>query len=503
MRAVSSALVLAANGQLIPGLGLLPQSIQNTVINTVKSTVESVAGVSTEDYVSDEALLTILTDSKTTDPLSWDAEFLTPLVENVPNGDNIIAYTEIAQGFAEDGIDALASVGITSPADLSSETMASALSVIVDSNPQFEEVLMSTFNGDGSFTSVDEILVDLTAGFDDVKDNYGPTLEDPANWSAETFTNIMTDYVASSAIASSVVTTEMINSAATYADTGLTMATDAGLADLSSENLLAELTAPLEVCYGTLDAAQSLGVETLKGILKFDAGKFMESLSKLIGDGVQCYEAYSALTAGETPANPGLVDQILEYVPYPFMALEKYYKVSDLAEDLSISYKHLIADTKGYFMVYGSITEESYIEYARFISRAIQDNLYPKFSSVMDVTRITYNTLLEDIPVVENYQLSELDMQKYLVIANNHLTYLVDGLTTLDKMGFGQVEKIICKNVNKSADTQPDTAVKQPETTTSSTTTTTGKKYEPFTDLVSDISHLDQNDPLIDLLDNL
>ena len=128
MRAVSSALgqsllskaktqnlVLVTNGQLIPGLGLLPQSIQNTVVNTVKSTVESVAGVSTEDFVSDEALLTILTDPKTTDPLSWDAEFLTPLVENVPNGDNIIAYTEIAQSFAEDGIDALASVGITSP----------------------------------------------------------------------------------------------------------------------------------------------------------------------------------------------------------------------------------------------------------------------------------------------------------------------------------------------------------------------------------------------------
>ena len=107
------------------------------------------------------------------------------------------------------------------------------------------------------------------------------------------------------------------------------MATDAGLADLSSENLLAELTAPLEVCFGTVQAAKSLGkriqlakllydflgIETLKGLLKFDAGKFMENLSKLIGDGVQCYEAYSALTAGEsngeTPVEPGLVDQIL------------------------------------------------------------------------------------------------------------------------------------------------------------------------------------------------
>ena len=62
-------------------------------------------------------------------------------------------------------------------------------------------------------------------------------------------------------------------------------------------------------------SSEFLGIETLKGILKFDAGKFMESLSKLIGDGVQCYEAYSALTAGEstgeTPAEPGLVDQIL------------------------------------------------------------------------------------------------------------------------------------------------------------------------------------------------
>ena len=58
-----------------------------------------------------------------------------------------------------------------------------------------------------------------------------------------------------------------------------------------------------------------------------------------------------------------------------------------------------------------------------------KDNLYPKLSNVIDETRVTYNTLLEDIPVVENYQLSELDMQKYLVIANNHLSYLVDGLT--------------------------------------------------------------------------
>ena len=70
-------------------------------------------------------------------------------------------------------------------------------------------------------------------------------------------------------------------------------------------------------------------------------------------------------------------------------------------------------------------------------------------------------------------------------------------------MGFGQVEKIIRNNLNKSSGTQSDSAVNQPVTTPSTEATTTGKKYEPFTDLVSDISRLDQNDPLIDLLDNL
>ena len=94
---IYNIVVLCANGQLIPGFGLLPSSIQNTVVSTVKNKVQSATGIDTTTYVSDDVLVSILSDPKTTDPMSWDAEFLTPIVANVPNGDQIVAYTELAQ----------------------------------------------------------------------------------------------------------------------------------------------------------------------------------------------------------------------------------------------------------------------------------------------------------------------------------------------------------------------------------------------------------------------
>ena len=189
--------------------------------------------------------------------------------------------------------------------------MAAALSVVVESNPALESVLMDTFNADGSFASVDDVLSNLTAGFDVVKTNYASELADPTTWDATTLTNIMSDFVASSSIADNFVSDEMIQLAAGYADQGLTMAADSGLADLSSDDLLADLMAPLEVCTGTLQAAQTLGIQTLRGIFDFDAGEFMESLAKLIGDGAQCYEAYKTLTAEEGASDTTVIDQVL------------------------------------------------------------------------------------------------------------------------------------------------------------------------------------------------
>ena len=92
--------------------------------------------------------------------------------------------------------------------------------------------------------------------------------------------------------------------------------------------------------------------------------------------------------------------------------------------------------------------------------------MYPKLSHVIDETRITYNTLLEDIPVVENYQLRELDMQKYLVIANNHITYLVDVLTVGKNLGknlllFSKI-KVTKSEVKTEPQLEPVSAVLKP-----------------------------------------
>jgi len=474
MRTLNGALVLgAANGQLIPGFGILPASIQNTVLNTVKSTVESVTGVDTTEFVSDDALISILSDPKTTDPMSWDEEFLTPLVENVENGAEIIAYTQMAQGLAEEGAVALAEVGITSPADLNSESMAAALGVIVESDPAFEQVLMDTFNADGSFSSIDDVLTDLTAGFDDVMETYADDLADPTTWSADTFTNIMTDFVASSTIAGDYITPDMINQAATYADQGLTAASDAGLADLSSGNLLAELMAPLEVCTGTLDAARTLGIQTLRGILDFDAAKFMESLAKLIGDGAQCYEAYKSLTSEDGAADPTIIDQVLEYAPYPFMAIEKYYKLTDSIETIQVDYRHLVIDINALFYVYAPLLETSYVQFGRSVSRGLSDNIWPKVGQFAEEGRTLYNTALEDIPVLENYQMNQLVMKHYLNVVHNHWGYVVDGFQALDSMGLDQIEQILRKSQSKK--TTPTTTDKPNEPTESNDSTTETK----------------------------
>jgi len=479
MRTLNGVLVLgAANGQLIPGFGILPASIQNTVLNTVKNTVQSATGIDTTAFVSDEALISILSDPKTTDPMSWDEEFLTPLVENVENGAELIAYTQMAQGIAEEGAVALAAVGITSPADLNSATMAQALGVIVESDPAFEQVLMDTFNADGSFDSIDDVLSDLTAGFDDVVENYADELADPTQWDAIMLSNIMTQFVESSTIAGDYISADMITQAADYAEQGLTMADEAGLADLNSDNLLADLMAPLEVCTGTLDAARTLGIQTLRGILDFDAAKFMESLAKLIGDGAQCYEAYKSLTA-DGATEETIVDQVLEYAPYPFMAIEKYYKLSDSYETIQVDYRHLVIDINALFYVYAPLMETSYVQYGRSVSRGISDNIWPKVGQFVEEGRMLYNTVLEDIPVLENYQLNQVILKQYLNVAHNHWGYVVDGFQALDKMGIDQIEQMVRKS-KKTPSTTPATKPKpdqtKPNGATESTDTPTDTK---------------------------
>jgi len=202
----------------------------------------------------------------------------------------------------------------------------------------------------------------------------------------------------------------------------------------------------------------------------------MESLAKLIGDGAQCYEAYKTLTAEEGASDTTLIDQVLAYAPYPFMAIEKYYKLSDSYEILQVDYRHLAIDINGFFYVYEPLMQKSYIQYARSVSRGLADNIWPKVGGFAEEMRLFYNIMLEDIPVAENYQLSQLELKNILNVAYNHWGFVIDGITALDQMGIDQIEQILRKSKNMPTTT---TTTSKPFTTSLIDTTNDKRGFWP------------------------
>ena len=163
--------------------------------------------------------------------------------------------------------------------------------------------------------------------------------------------------------------------------------------------------------------------------------------------------------------------------------------------------------------------ETSYVQYGRSVSRGISDNVWPKVGQFVEEGRMLYNTVLEDIPVLESYQLNQVILKQYLNVAHNHWGYVVDGfqvrfrvryvkiiqlIKALDKMGIDQIEQMVRKS-KKTPSTTPATKPKpdhtKPNGATESTDTPT---YDDFSSnmsgLVSDISSLAENDILVEII---
>ena len=73
--------------------------------------------------------------------------------------------------------------------------------------------------------------------------------------------------------------------------------------------------------------------------------------------------------------------------------------------------------------------QKSYVQYARSVSRGLADNIWPKVGGFAEEMRLFYNIMLEDIPVAENYQLSQLELKNVLNNAYNHWGFVIDGIT--------------------------------------------------------------------------
>merc|ERR1711931_259128 len=106
--------------------------------------------------------------------------------------------------------------------------------------------------------------------------------------------------------------------------------------------------------------------------------------------------------------------------------------------------------------------QKSYVQYARSVSRGLADNIWPKVGNFADEMRLFYNTMLEDVPAAENYQLSQLQLKSALNVVYNHWGFVIDGITALDQMGIDQIEQVLRKSKDKTTTT---TTTNEPSTT--------------------------------------
>ena len=82
-----------------------------------------VGGVSIEDVITTDALVTVLTNPAA-NPLAWDEQFLTSILPfNTEKNEQYIAYVRAGQTFANEASTMLADVGIANVNDLTSDSV--------------------------------------------------------------------------------------------------------------------------------------------------------------------------------------------------------------------------------------------------------------------------------------------------------------------------------------------------------------------------------------------
>jgi len=100
----------------------------------------------------DEAFIELLSSEKTTDPTSWDADFLnTVLGDNaadLPIDDFVNTVESITTGIT-DIIDPelFAEIGISEMADLTGENVRAAIEQVIENNPELEQQIFDTIGG--------------------------------------------------------------------------------------------------------------------------------------------------------------------------------------------------------------------------------------------------------------------------------------------------------------------------------------------------------------------
>lgn len=454
MKLSSFVLAGVSNGQLIPGLNLMPQSIQNTIVSSIQTQVVSLAatagvtelnGISVNDIVSVEALTTVLTSPQTSNPLEWDEDFLNAVLPDP----QYVTYVQTAQTFANDAATMIADAGISDLEDLSSENVQGLLSTVISSDPNLEEAFMAALNPENDPNLTLEALTgDLAAGFDALQ-NYDIT--DPQTYAdPAVLTNLLSDVVGDSTVLSTLVTDDLIHQAATLTSSNLAQVLESDLIEGSGEgfdinSLVSDLTQPLEVCYSTLEATRKLLTPSLQGILNFDRNGFIANLGQLLSDGIQCGKNYAEFSGTDISA----YEQYLDYTSYVFVGIEKYFKITDGLEEVKDEYSSFKNNFENYMEVLYPVLEDSYIKYAERLLDAINDVLIIQAEDFILASVNLYNSALSDIPVVMNYRIPINTVIDHLAAVEVFVDVVNNELKSLGNFGGQMLENLIRQRVEK------------------------------------------------------
>jgi len=214
----------------------------------------------------------------------------------------------------------------------------------------------------------------------------------------------------------------MITSASEQIGSGIEQVVASGIVDSSGagfdlSSMMADLTQPLEVCYSTLDATQKLLTPSLSGILNFDRNAFIANLGQLFSDGIQCGKNYAEFSGTDISA----YEQYLDYGSYLFVAIEKYFKITDGLSDVKDEYKDFRNNVENFFKTIDPYMEESYLQYAELLLDGTVQLLIPQAEDMILASVTLYNDALSDIPVVMDYRITVNTVVDHLAIAETYI----------------------------------------------------------------------------------
>merc|ERR1712212_438412 len=89
--------------------------------------------------------------------------------------------------------------------------------------------------------------------------------------------------------------------------------------------------------------------------------------------------------------------------------MEKYFKINENIDNIHEELADFKQDVNNFFTVMNSLKDESYVRYAQFMTKGVSEILLVQADDLLLEFRDLYNNVVRDLPVVDEYVLSESD----------------------------------------------------------------------------------------------